>query len=58
LLLIWWSLTDTIADTATFETPHSYPTGVPHVVVNGAPVIANGSFTGQTPGKIIRDFRD
>ena len=26
---------DTIADTATFEAPHSYPTGVAHVAVNG-----------------------
>ena len=49
---------DTIADTATFEAPHSYPTGVSHVAVNGVLVVAEGTFTGQTPGKVIRDFRD
>jgi N-acyl-D-aspartate/D-glutamate deacylase len=48
----------TIADTATFEAPHSSPTGVSHVAVNGVLVVADGVFTGQTPGKVIRDFRD
>jgi N-acyl-D-aspartate/D-glutamate deacylase len=49
---------DIIADTATFEAPHSYPTGVSHVAVNGVLAVENGAFTGQTPGKVIRDFRD
>jgi N-acyl-D-amino-acid deacylase len=49
---------NTIADTATFEAPHSYPTGIPHVAVNGVLVIENGRFTGQTPGKVIRGFHD
>jgi N-acyl-D-amino-acid deacylase len=49
---------DTIADTATFEAPHSYPTGVAHVAVNGVLVVENGAFTGRTPGKVIRDFGD
>jgi len=49
---------DTIADTATFEAPHSYPSGVAHVTVNGVLVVENGAFTGQTPGKVIRDFGD
>ncbi|MGH8058086.1 MAG: hypothetical protein ACREOH_12765 [Candidatus Entotheonellia bacterium] len=40
------------------EAPHRYPTGIPHVVVNGAPVIEQGEFTGQTPGKVIRGFED
>jgi N-acyl-D-aspartate/D-glutamate deacylase len=48
----------TVADTATFEAPHSYPTGIPHVVVNGVVVIENHAFTGQTPGKVIRGFGD
>jgi N-acyl-D-amino-acid deacylase len=47
---------DTVADTATFEAPHSYPTGIPHVVVNGTMVIEHGAFTGQTPGRVIRGF--
>jgi len=49
---------DTIADTATFEAPHSYPTGVAHVAVNGVLVVENGAFTGHTPGKVIRSFAD
>lgn len=48
----------TVSDTATFEAPHRYPTGIPHVVVNGVPVIEQGEFTGQTPGKVIRGFDD
>src|SRR5262249_15414096 len=49
---------DTITDTATFEAPHSYPTGVAQVAVNGVLVVEIGAFTGQTPGKVIRDFGD
>ena len=49
---------DTVSDTATFDSPHSYPTGIPHVAVNGVMVIEDGRFTGQTPGKVIRDFGD
>lgn len=49
---------DTVADTATFESPHNYAAGIPHVAVNGALVVENGEFTGKTPGKVIRDFGD
>ena len=49
---------DTVADTATFEAPHSYPVGVPHVAVNGTLVVENGEFSGATPGKVIRRFGD
>jgi N-acyl-D-amino-acid deacylase len=49
---------ETVADTATFEMPHSYPIGIPHVAVNGVLVIENGDFTGQTPGKVVRGFDD
>ena len=45
-----------VTDTATFESPHSYATGIPHVVVNGVPVIKNGEFSGATPGKLLRQF--
>ena len=49
---------ETVADTATFEAPHSYPTGIAHVAVNGVLVIEHGAYTGQTPGKVIRGFHD
>jgi N-acyl-D-amino-acid deacylase len=48
----------TVADTATFESPHSYAVGIPHVAVNGILVIEDGEFTGKTPGKVIRGFED
>ena len=47
---------DTVADTATFEAPHSYATGIPHVAVNGTLVIENEEFTGATPGQVVHDF--
>lgn len=47
---------DAVADTATFQAPHSYPSGIPHVAVNGVLVVENGQFTGQTPGKVVRDL--
>ncbi len=40
-----------IKDTATFETPHQYPVGILHVIVNGETVILNGEHTGKLPGK-------
>lgn len=46
----------TVEDRATFENPHVYPVGIPHVVVNGVSVIKDGDFTGNTPGKVLRDF--
>ena len=49
---------DTVADTATFESPHSYPVGIPHVAVNGVLAVENGDFTGATPGTVVRDFND
>ena len=45
---------ETVSDTATFESPHSYAVGIPHVAVNGVLVIEDGDFTGRTPGKVIR----
>ena len=49
---------ETVADTATFESPHSYATGIRHVVVNGMPVIKDGEFSGATPGRLLRKFED
>ncbi len=43
----------TVGDTATFETPHAYPIGVPWVVVNGVVVVRNGEHTGLRPGQVL-----
>jgi N-acyl-D-amino-acid deacylase len=47
---------DTIQDMATFDTPHEYPLGIVHVIVNGKSVILNTEHTGKLPGK--RLYRD
>ena len=43
-----------IQDHATFTEPHQYATGVRHVFVNGAQVVADGEHTGATPGRVVR----
>ena len=43
----------TVADSATFELPHGYPVGIPHVLVNGVVVVKNGEHTGATPGQTL-----
>ena len=48
---------DTVADRATFERPHQYPVGIPHVWVNGVPVIREGEHTGARPGRSARPSR-
>ena len=45
---------ETVIDCATFEDPHQYPKGIPHVIVNGQSVIQNGKHTGSRPGKVLR----
>jgi len=45
---------DTVADRATFERPHQYPVGIPHVLVNGEFVIRDGEHTGAKPGRVVR----
>lgn len=42
---------DTIKDTATYEQPHQYPTGISHVIVNGVPVLDPKGLTGARPGR-------
>lgn len=44
---------DRVADTATFEDPHRYPEGIPHVVVNGSVVVRDGEPTGALPGSVV-----
>ena len=42
-----------VGDTATFENPHAFAAGVPHVLVNGVPVVRNGQHTGARPGQVL-----
>ncbi|MGE0452231.1 MAG: amidohydrolase family protein [Vicinamibacteria bacterium] len=44
----------TVADTATYEKPHSYSVGVKHVLVNGVPVLKDGEHTGALPGRALK----
>jgi len=34
--------------------PHQYSQGVIHLMVNGAPVIEGGHWTGSLPGKVLK----
>jgi N-acyl-D-amino-acid deacylase len=43
-----------VKDEATFEQPHQYASGIPHVIVNGVAVVENGRHTGAKPGRALR----
>ncbi|MFQ5696268.1 MAG: D-aminoacylase, partial [Terriglobia bacterium] len=43
-----------VIDVATFADPHRYPTGIEHVLVNGAFVVEQGRPTGARPGRVLR----
>ena len=45
---------DTVGDRATFESPHRYPTGIVHVMVNGEITIRNEEQTGVLAGRSVR----
>ncbi len=45
---------DTVQDRATYTDPHHYSVGIVHVLVNGIPVIKDGSLTGAKPGTVLR----
>jgi N-acyl-D-amino-acid deacylase len=44
----------TVGDTATFDAPHAYPTGIMHVLVNGRLVVRDGATTDARGGLVIR----
>jgi len=44
---------ETVADRATYETPHQYPVGLHHVIVNGRLVIHGGVHTQARPGIVL-----
>jgi len=43
----------TVADKATFESPHQYAAGMKSVFVNGAQVLKDGEHTGAKPGRAL-----
>jgi N-acyl-D-amino-acid deacylase len=43
-----------IADRGTFKVPNRRPVGIQHVIVNGVPVILEGTYTGDRSGRVIR----
>lgn len=43
-----------LADTATFEDPKRYPTGIERVYVNGVAAVENGAPTGERGGRVLR----
>lgn len=45
---------DKIADLATFNDPHHYAVGFPHVFVNGVEVVRDDKHTGARPGQALR----
>jgi N-acyl-D-amino-acid deacylase len=44
----------TVADPSTFADPHHYALGFGDVVVNGVPVIRDGTLTGARPGRPVK----
>ncbi|MGI9628403.1 MAG: N-acyl-D-amino-acid deacylase family protein [Longimicrobiales bacterium] len=45
---------DQVGDAATFDSPHQYPVGVPHVIVSGEVTIRDGEQTGAKAGRAVR----
>jgi N-acyl-D-amino-acid deacylase len=45
---------ETVRDTATFEDPHRYPSGIPYVIVNGEVIVDSGKFNTLPAGRILR----
>jgi N-acyl-D-aspartate/D-glutamate deacylase len=43
-----------ILDTATFENPHQYPTGISTVILNGGIAVQNGETTTGSYGRVLR----
>jgi N-acyl-D-amino-acid deacylase len=44
----------TIAERASFQDPHQYPTGLPYVILNGQVVVDQARYTGQLAGQVLK----
>ena len=42
-----------VRDTATYQAPHAFPDGIPHVLVNGVLVVRDSKVTGERPGQVL-----
>ncbi len=42
-----------VSDTATYDNPHQYATGIPFVIVNGKVIVDRGVETVERPGQVI-----
>ena len=44
----------TVAERGTFQDPHHFPSGLPHVIVNGGLTVRDGRHTGALAGRVLR----
>jgi N-acyl-D-amino-acid deacylase len=49
---------ETVASRATYDEPRRFPVGIEHVIVNGIPVVRDGTHTGALPGRALRRGKD
>jgi N-acyl-D-amino-acid deacylase len=43
-----------VNERGTYQDPHRFPVGLPHVVVNGVLAVRDGQHTGALPGRVLR----
>ena len=43
----------TVKDESTYADPHRYPSGIPYVILNGAPVVDDGRFRPTGTGRVL-----
>jgi N-acyl-D-amino-acid deacylase len=43
-----------VMDLATYQDPHRFSVGMVHILVNGVPVLRDGSLTGAKPGRVLK----
>ena len=44
----------TVDEQSTYQDPHRFPVGMPHVIVAGQVVVRDGQHTGARPGRVLR----